>query len=63
MALSETTVAIVLDVLTDRCKTKGNRLPKILFVLDVVLTKIICQIVDCLVSVEKILSLTSKVKR
>lgn len=61
LAQSEIIVPIVLDGLTNRCKMRDTRQPKILFVINVMLTDIIRHTVDCPMGVENHLSLTSKV--
>lgn len=47
LALSEITDAVVLDALSDRCKTKSTWLFIILFVINVVPMNLIRRIVEC----------------
>lgn len=61
LVLLETIVAIALDGLTDRCKTKDTLLPKILVVIHVMPIDIIHEISNLVMSVGKKLSQTLEV--
>lgn len=62
LAQSPIIVAIVLEGLSSRLKTRDTRQSEILSTINVVLTDINRQIVDCLMDIGKKLSRTSRVK-